>query len=134
MRDTCCPQYTIRLDAGAFAPTKNQRGVVNRFNRFLQTGHRPGEGGEEAGGKQGGGKAKGKGKAKPFDLVEELRLHQVGYGTGESKHKFEVGSWSAARSSPTSLSSCPPSPRTRRSRCTSDTRWPCTTTGRARTR
>ncbi|WOO80718.1 Arginyl-tRNA--protein transferase 1 [Vanrija pseudolonga] len=93
MRDTCCPQYTIRLDAGAFSPTKNQRGVVNRFNRFLQTGHKPGEGGDEAAGTQGGGgkaKGKGKGKAKPFDLVEELRLHQVGYATGESKHKFEL--------------------------------------------
>ncbi|TXT07233.1 hypothetical protein VHUM_03403 [Vanrija humicola] len=75
MRDTCCPQYTIRLDAGAFTPSKSQRSVVNRFNHFLQTGCKPGE---------------GKGKAKPFDLVEELRLHQVGYGTGESKHKFEL--------------------------------------------
>ncbi|KAL1411670.1 Arginyl-tRNA--protein transferase 1 [Vanrija albida] len=91
MGDTCCPQYTIRLDAGAFVLSKNQRGVVNRFNRFLETGHKPGEGGgDESAGKKGAAKAKGKGKAKPFDLVEELRLHQVGYGTGESKHKFEL--------------------------------------------
>jgi arginyl-tRNA---protein transferase len=34
-RASCCPQYTIRLDALAFKATKEQRQAVNRFNRFV---------------------------------------------------------------------------------------------------
>ncbi|KAB8290285.1 hypothetical protein EYC80_011150 [Monilinia laxa] len=34
-RDSCCPQYTIRLDSHHFHATKDQRQVVNRFNKYL---------------------------------------------------------------------------------------------------
>ena len=34
-RASCCPHYTIRLDALAFKATKEQRQAVNRFNRYL---------------------------------------------------------------------------------------------------
>jgi arginyl-tRNA---protein transferase len=34
-RASCCPPYTIRLDALAFKATKEQRQAVNRFNRYL---------------------------------------------------------------------------------------------------
>jgi arginyl-tRNA---protein transferase len=32
---SCCPHYTIRLDALAFKATKEQRQAVNRFNRYI---------------------------------------------------------------------------------------------------
>eukprot|EP00735_Rhodelphis_limneticus_P006191 TRINITY_DN18565_c0_g1::TRINITY_DN18565_c0_g1_i1::g.1131::m.1131 TRINITY_DN18565_c0_g1::TRINITY_DN18565_c0_g1_i1::g.1131 ORF type:complete len:522 (+),score=81.91,sp/Q9ZT48/ATE1_ARATH/34.19/4e-86,ATE_C/PF04377.10/1.3e-46,ATE_N/PF04376.8/1.5e-21,Arg_tRNA_synt_N/PF03485.11/2.7e-11,Acetyltransf_6/PF13480.1/4.6e+03,Acetyltransf_6/PF13480.1/0.022,Acetyltransf_6/PF13480.1/69 TRINITY_DN18565_c0_g1_i1:71-1636(+) len=35
----CCPQYTIRLDTTKFTPTKSQRKVQNKMNRFLEGGH-----------------------------------------------------------------------------------------------
>lgn len=38
MAATCCPQYTIRLDALAFKPNKAQRSAINRFARFVGTG------------------------------------------------------------------------------------------------
>lgn len=32
---SCCPHYTIRLDALAFKATKEQRQAINRFNRYI---------------------------------------------------------------------------------------------------
>jgi arginine-tRNA-protein transferase len=34
-RASCCPHYTIRLDAEACRPTRDQRQTVNRFNKFI---------------------------------------------------------------------------------------------------
>ncbi|KAG0281544.1 Arginyl-tRNA--protein transferase 1 [Linnemannia exigua] len=38
LRDSCCPQYTIRMRANDFEASKHQRQVVNRFNNFVQEG------------------------------------------------------------------------------------------------
>ncbi|KAK3842281.1 MAG: arginine-tRNA-protein transferase [Linnemannia gamsii] len=38
LRDSCCPQYTIRMRANDFEASKHQRQVVNRFNTFVQEG------------------------------------------------------------------------------------------------
>ncbi|KAF9909074.1 Arginyl-tRNA--protein transferase 1 [Linnemannia zychae] len=38
LRDSCCPQYTIRMEANEFEASKHQRQVVNRFNNFIQEG------------------------------------------------------------------------------------------------
>jgi arginyl-tRNA---protein transferase len=35
LRASCCPQYTIRLDAGAFRASKDQRQALNRFNKYV---------------------------------------------------------------------------------------------------
>ncbi|KAF7927189.1 hypothetical protein EAE99_005520 [Botrytis elliptica] len=35
LRKSCCPQYTIRLDSHQFRATKDQRQVVNRFNKYV---------------------------------------------------------------------------------------------------
>ena len=35
LNDTCCPAFTIRLDACAFAPSKSQRKVEKRWRRYL---------------------------------------------------------------------------------------------------
>lgn len=42
MHETCCPQYTIRLDVTRFKPTKGQRHVVNRLERYLDSGNNAG--------------------------------------------------------------------------------------------
>ena len=34
-RDSCCPHYSLRLDTALFAPTKDQRQTVNRFNKYI---------------------------------------------------------------------------------------------------
>ncbi|KAI9232798.1 hypothetical protein MVEG_08055 [Podila verticillata NRRL 6337] len=38
LRDSCCPQYTIRMKANEFEASKHQRQIVNRFNHFIQEG------------------------------------------------------------------------------------------------
>ncbi|KAF9055236.1 hypothetical protein BDZ89DRAFT_1055831 [Hymenopellis radicata] len=38
MKRSCCPLYTIKLEALAFAPSKSQRKIVNRWNRFVLHG------------------------------------------------------------------------------------------------
>ncbi|ORY30381.1 arginine-tRNA-protein transferase [Naematelia encephala] len=43
MARSCCPQYTIRLDVSAFKAGKKERQVVNRWNRFLSDGIKPGQ-------------------------------------------------------------------------------------------
>lgn len=35
MHETCCPQYTIRLDVTRFKHTKGHRQVLNRLKRYL---------------------------------------------------------------------------------------------------
>ncbi|KAJ7528014.1 hypothetical protein O6H91_16G080200 [Diphasiastrum complanatum] len=40
MRQTCCPQYTIRLQATTFVPSKEQRRVLNRMQRYLHEGYK----------------------------------------------------------------------------------------------
>ena len=34
-RRSCCPHYTIRVDASAFKPSRSQRQTANRFNNFV---------------------------------------------------------------------------------------------------
>ncbi|KAG1806931.1 arginine-tRNA-protein transferase [Suillus plorans] len=40
LRRSCCPQYTIRLDAIAFKPSRSQRKIINRWNHFVMQGHK----------------------------------------------------------------------------------------------
>ncbi|OJA17018.1 hypothetical protein AZE42_00552 [Rhizopogon vesiculosus] len=40
LRRSCCPQYTIRLDAIAFKPSRSQRKLINRWNHFVIQGHK----------------------------------------------------------------------------------------------
>lgn len=93
MARTCCPQYTIRLESLDFKANKKHRQVINRFNRYLATGQKPGEG------KEVDGKGKGKEQASQ-DWIDTLRANQVGYGTSrhlETKHRFEVRPCSCER-------------------------------------
>ncbi|KAG2146708.1 arginine-tRNA-protein transferase [Suillus clintonianus] len=40
LRRSCCPQYTIKLDAIAFKPSRSQRKLINRWNHFVMQGHK----------------------------------------------------------------------------------------------
>ena len=69
---------------------------MNRFNRYLAAGEKPGETSDDKQNSRGNGKAQGKGKEKgkaEASWIDTLREGQTGYGqakTGEQKHRFEV--------------------------------------------
>ena len=94
MARTCCPQYTIRLDAGRFKPGKKHRQVVNRFNHYLAEGFKPGEDPNKTGHTDPatkGGKAKGGkgGKGAQWDLMQELKRYE-GDSEEITTHRFTV--------------------------------------------
>ncbi|ORZ15853.1 arginine-tRNA-protein transferase [Absidia repens] len=41
LRRSCCPQYTIRLDATEFKTTKSQRKILHKFNRYIHGDWQP---------------------------------------------------------------------------------------------
>ena len=94
MARTCCPQYTIRLDVTAFKPTKKHRQVINRFNRYLVEGAKPGGSSMAPDPVVNGGK--GKGKAPEWELMAELKKHEEGWGTLGQHHNYAV-SWNICR-------------------------------------
>jgi arginine-tRNA-protein transferase len=90
MARTCCPQYTIRLDSTQFKPDKKHRQVINRFNRYLATGEKPGEASDSNISNKGNGKGKGKGKQEG-SWIDTLRECQTGYSVEkDQKHTFRV--------------------------------------------
>eukprot|EP01114_Cavostelium_apophysatum_P000530 TRINITY_DN10481_c0_g2_i1.p1 TRINITY_DN10481_c0_g2~~TRINITY_DN10481_c0_g2_i1.p1 ORF type:complete len:564 (+),score=141.80 TRINITY_DN10481_c0_g2_i1:30-1721(+) len=40
LKRTCCPQYTIRLNADKFVPSRNHKRVLKHTEKFLQTGEK----------------------------------------------------------------------------------------------
>lgn len=38
MTETCCPQYTIRCNALKFTPSKSQKKIIKKFNKFCNDG------------------------------------------------------------------------------------------------
>ena len=90
MAKTCCPQYTIRLDSTQFKPDKKHRQVMNRFNRYLSTGEKPGEASGDNSSSKGNGKGKGKGKQEG-SWIDILREGQTGHtAEKDQKHTFRV--------------------------------------------
>jgi len=92
LKKSCCPQYTIKLDANAFKPSKSQRKLLNRWNRFVIHG----EGGEDASGEAGskpkqGNPHKGKKTETAFSLTDTIRASECDFcATDSPKHRFEV--------------------------------------------
>lgn len=87
MANTCCPQYTIRLDARSFKPNKKHRQVINRWNRYLSTGSRESDESAQR------GKGKGKGRARDGEVNDwTCDLHQQDASMVSHTHgiKFEV--------------------------------------------
>ncbi|KAA1466226.1 hypothetical protein DENSPDRAFT_768177 [Dentipellis sp. KUC8613] len=46
LKRSCCPQYTIKLDALEFKPSKSQRKLINRWNRYVRNAEGKGEQGK----------------------------------------------------------------------------------------
>ncbi|KAJ9121117.1 hypothetical protein QFC24_004790 [Naganishia onofrii] len=87
MANTCCPQYTIRLDAIRFdaGKDKKMRYLLNRWKRFVLEGNKPGD--QDAQTQQSAEKPKGKQKSNkanvnaPFDYTQELRATEYNVAT-----------------------------------------------------
>lgn len=85
MENTCCPQYTIRLDSLRFDPGKNKkmRYLLNRWKRFVLEGCKPGD--AEAPSQQVAERAKSVSKqpqTQPYDYIKEL--HATEYSSAMS--------------------------------------------------
>lgn len=74
LRRSCCPQYTIKLDALKFQPGRSHRKITNRWNRFILSG------GQETS------------SSASFSLVSSLHSSEEGFiPTGKAAiHRFEV--------------------------------------------
>ncbi|RDX53977.1 hypothetical protein OH76DRAFT_1342417 [Lentinus brumalis] len=94
LRRSCCPQYTIKLDALAFKPSKSQRKLVNRWNRFVTYGDQKDEDVSMHGtaGTSKSNQPKEKGRAEHvFDLVKDVHASEAGFVKAQKpSHKFEV--------------------------------------------
>lgn len=85
LRRSCCPQYTIKLDALAFKVGKSHKKLVHRWNKYIIHGD-----GDMDVEKTKPKKLKGK-NTKPFDLLEALHEAETGHlQEGEPAHKFDV--------------------------------------------
>lgn len=88
MHETCCPQYTIRLDVARFKPVKAQRQVLNRLRRYLD-----GEDRSKPGGVAEGGKGIGKPKRRLLnagDDKNDARSRGVPSSSASSLHAREL--------------------------------------------
>lgn len=94
LRRSCCPQYTIRLDALKFKPSRSQRQLVHRWNRFVLHGDPQEQPDVEANGsgrrKQQPPQSSSKGKAQGFILTEEIHAAEHAAGSDSAAHTFEV--------------------------------------------
>ncbi|KAG7449238.1 uncharacterized protein BT62DRAFT_945332, partial [Guyanagaster necrorhizus] len=85
MKNSCCPQYPIKLDALAFKPSKSQRKLVNRWNRFILEGKNDDEMAVD------NQKIHRPAKSKNSDFVWPSVIHASESGFIETTHhKFEV--------------------------------------------
>ncbi|THV08686.1 hypothetical protein K435DRAFT_959219, partial [Dendrothele bispora CBS 962.96] len=85
LKASCCPLYTIRLDAPAFKPSKSQRKLLNRWNRFVEHGKE-----EDMGDVRKPPKQKGKNTAE-FDLITSIHASEKSFHTDkEFAHHVEI--------------------------------------------
>ncbi|KAF9482516.1 hypothetical protein BDN70DRAFT_432045 [Pholiota conissans] len=91
LRLGCCPQYTIRLDTLKFQPTRGQRKLLNRWNRYVLYG----ESDSSVMDVDESSKSKScrKGKALPPFTTLPAAIHEAEEGfhnESETAHTFEV--------------------------------------------
>ncbi|KAJ7937169.1 arginine-tRNA-protein transferase [Mycena leptocephala] len=80
LKASCCPSYTIKLDAEKFKPSKSQRKLINRWNRFILRG-------KQAEDK----KIPSKSKDATFSLSNAIHAAEVGFCSNEPhEHRFET--------------------------------------------
>ncbi|OSD04358.1 hypothetical protein PYCCODRAFT_1364194 [Trametes coccinea BRFM310] len=98
LKRSCCPQYTIKLDALQFKQSKSQRKLLNRFNRFVIHGDNRGaddpmEGTSKEASKAAQKSGKGKGNtAHVFELTKDIHASEVNFldANSPAAHNFEV--------------------------------------------
>ncbi|KAI0265192.1 arginine-tRNA-protein transferase [Gloeopeniophorella convolvens] len=88
LRRSCCPQYTIKLDATQFKASKSQRKLMNRWNHYVL-------GDNDAGARVADGPAprKGKGASKEPQFILEDAIHapeNLSKHSQKPAHVFEV--------------------------------------------
>lgn len=80
LRASCCPSYTIKLDADNFKPSKSKRKLINRWNRFILHGKQP--------------ESKtlpSKSKGTTFSLSNAIHAAEVGFCSDDpQEHRFET--------------------------------------------
>lgn len=87
LRLSCCPQYTIRLDALEFKPSKSQRKLINRWNRFTLHGEAEWNTMDEQPKSLNGGKS----AAKSFSLSSSIHAAESDFVTeAKPSHEFKV--------------------------------------------
>lgn len=86
LKRSCCPQYTIKLDASQFKASKSQRKLVNRWTRFVLGG------GNAAGepGREDTAPRKGKGSSEVSQFVLEDAIHASESALDNPAHNFEI--------------------------------------------
>ncbi|KZT53310.1 hypothetical protein CALCODRAFT_486451 [Calocera cornea HHB12733] len=92
MGRTCCPQYTIRLEAPLLKKSKSQKQALKAWNRFVLEGEK-GKGKEVDVDMDAGKKKKHKGRDNtPFDLKAAVHASEAAYMEQDTTpaHKFEV--------------------------------------------
>ncbi|KAJ6629113.1 arginine-tRNA-protein transferase [Mycena sp. CBHHK59/15] len=81
LKASCCPSYTIKLDALAFKPSKSQRKLINRWNRFIIYG-------KQAEGKKSPSRNK---NCQTFSLSDAIHASEVAFNSDEQRaHVFEI--------------------------------------------
>ncbi|KAH9049587.1 arginine-tRNA-protein transferase [Lactarius hengduanensis] len=82
LKRSCCPQYTIKLDATEFKASKSQRKLINRWNRFVFGG--------DSGAGEDTAPRKGKGSSNEPQFVLEDAIHASENALNDPAHVFEV--------------------------------------------
>lgn len=87
LKNTCCPEYTIRLDALEFKASRSQRQLVNRWNRFVLEGKE-----HERMDTQLDSKKRMPKKMPPFSLCDSIHTYEKGFIEGSQApfHNFET--------------------------------------------
>ncbi|KAJ7507668.1 arginine-tRNA-protein transferase [Mycena galericulata] len=79
LKNSCCPSYTIKLDAIGFRPSKSQRKLINRWNRFILHGKKS---------ETSASKSK---DFQTFSLITTIHAAEVAFNTKEERvHQFET--------------------------------------------
>ncbi|KAI9467214.1 arginine-tRNA-protein transferase [Lactarius psammicola] len=89
LKRSCCPQYTIKLDATEFKASKSQRKLINRWNRFVLGGNNGAGEPETTMGEDTARLHKGKGSSNEPQFVLEDAIHASENALNNSAHVFE---------------------------------------------
>ncbi|TRM67983.1 arginine-tRNA-protein transferase [Schizophyllum amplum] len=89
LKKSCCPQYTIKLDALTFEPSKSHRKLLRRWNNHIRHG-KPGDVMDVDSSVSGGKQGKSKGLPK-FSLTSAIHASESGFHDIERPaHTFET--------------------------------------------